>query len=144
MTPLPVIPAIRPRTRAECEQGERPCPWVSCRHHLYLDRALPGPGDGNRTVMTAIQGADPPDILPDPTALGESCALDIAHRGGHTLEQIAEILGGLSRERIRQIEAFALYRLGLRGRGDDGFDTAPDRPPPKHPRRKRRGRRFTP
>src|SRR5579883_3471647 len=25
----------RPRTRAECENGIRPCPYVSCKHHLY-------------------------------------------------------------------------------------------------------------
>lgn len=25
-----------PRTRADCEQGPRPCPWTRCRH------ALPG------------------------------------------------------------------------------------------------------
>lgn len=27
----------RPRTRADCENGERPCPWVSCKMHLLLD-----------------------------------------------------------------------------------------------------------
>src|SRR6476619_8074463 len=24
----------RPKTRADCAQGERPCPFVSCKHHL--------------------------------------------------------------------------------------------------------------
>src|SRR5690606_3867534 len=27
----------KPRTRAECVDGPRPCPFVSCRHHLYVD-----------------------------------------------------------------------------------------------------------
>jgi len=27
----------KPRTRAECVDGPRPCPYVSCQHHLYLD-----------------------------------------------------------------------------------------------------------
>lgn len=27
----------RPRTRGECEHAERPCPFVSCSMHLYLD-----------------------------------------------------------------------------------------------------------
>src|SRR5689334_22961695 len=27
----------RPRTRAECGDVPRPCPFVSCKHHLYLD-----------------------------------------------------------------------------------------------------------
>jgi hypothetical protein len=27
----------RPKSRADCQQMERPCPFVSCEHHLYLD-----------------------------------------------------------------------------------------------------------
>ncbi|MFH2010317.1 MAG: hypothetical protein ABI333_27210, partial [bacterium] len=27
----------RPTTRGECRQGPRPCPFVGCRHHLYLE-----------------------------------------------------------------------------------------------------------
>ena len=27
----------RPKMREDCGQGERPCPFVSCKHHLYLD-----------------------------------------------------------------------------------------------------------
>src|SRR5687768_4676303 len=27
----------RPQTRAECQGVPRPCPYVSCSHHLYLD-----------------------------------------------------------------------------------------------------------
>src|SRR3954470_6894429 len=27
----------RPTTRAECVNGLRPCPYVSCQHHLFLD-----------------------------------------------------------------------------------------------------------
>ena len=26
-----------PETRADCVGGARPCPFVSCKHHLYLD-----------------------------------------------------------------------------------------------------------
>src|SRR5688572_18051569 len=29
--------ADRPRTREECRDGPRPCPFVACRHHLYID-----------------------------------------------------------------------------------------------------------
>jgi len=28
---------LRPRTRADCKDAPRPCPFVSCKHHLYLD-----------------------------------------------------------------------------------------------------------
>src|ERR1043165_9901842 len=27
----------KPRTRAECAEGPRPCPFVSCKHHLFID-----------------------------------------------------------------------------------------------------------
>lgn len=27
----------RPRTRGDCFRLPRPCPFVGCRHHLYLD-----------------------------------------------------------------------------------------------------------
>src|SRR5438128_1430976 len=33
----PVEDVERPRTRAECKNEARPCPWVACKHHLYLD-----------------------------------------------------------------------------------------------------------
>lgn len=29
----------RPKTRADCLQEARPCPWVGCRHHLLLEIA---------------------------------------------------------------------------------------------------------
>src|SRR5205085_9123337 len=27
----------KPKSRSECLEGIRPCPFVSCKHHLYLD-----------------------------------------------------------------------------------------------------------
>ena len=39
-----------------------------------------------------------------------SCALDIADRGGATLEQVGDALG-IVRERVRQIETVALAKL---------------------------------
>jgi hypothetical protein len=83
----------RPRTRAECiDRNPRPCPWVSCKHHLYLDVH---PRNGSIKVnFPDREVADMP----------ETCALDIADAGGTTLEDIAALLN-LTRERIRQIEA---------------------------------------
>lgn len=87
----------RPRTRGECCDAPRPCPWVSCRYHLYLDVS---PKSG------AIK-FNHPDVEPD--ELTESCALDIADRGGAGREEVGGLVN-LSWERIRQIEILAFAK----------------------------------
>jgi DNA-directed RNA polymerase sigma subunit (sigma70/sigma32) len=42
--------------------------------------------------------------------LDETCALDVADKGGHTLDQVGKWMG-VTRERIRQIECSALSKL---------------------------------
>ena len=91
----------RPRTRHDCTQGEfaaRPCPFVSCKFHLFLDVS-------ERTGAIKFNF---PDLEPD--EMGESCALDVADRDGETLEEIGSIMN-LTRERIRQVETKGLARL---------------------------------
>lgn len=84
----------RPRTRAECVDGPRPCPIVSCKYHLYLDVH---PRTGNIKLNF-------PDIGVE--EMGESCALDVADRHGATIEEIGAIMN-LTRERVRQLEVRA-------------------------------------
>lgn len=43
----------------------------------------------------------------------QSCALDVADRGGATLEEIGDMLG-LTRERVRQVEEEAMERFTKR------------------------------
>jgi len=88
----------RPKTRSECVDGPRPCPHVSCRHHLYLDV---NPHTG--TIKLNF-----PDL--EVWELGVSCALDIAELGGTPIEAISDLLN-VTRERIRQIETKALSKL---------------------------------
>lgn len=45
--------------------------------------------------------------------MAETCALDVADRGPHTLDEIAGHLG-LTRERVRQIEESAMRKLNQR------------------------------
>jgi hypothetical protein len=88
----------RPHTRAECRNMERPCPFVGCKHHLYLDVS---PRGGIKFNF--------PDL--EVWELEETCALDVADRpGGVTLEEVGAIMN-LTRERIRQLEAIGLQRL---------------------------------
>ena len=44
--------------------------------------------------------------------MDETCALDVAGRGGITLEEVGEIMN-LTRERIRQVEVRGLIKLKL-------------------------------
>jgi hypothetical protein len=92
------LEALRPKLRSECAAGPRPCPHVSCRHHLYLDVS----------PKTGAIKLNFPDL--NPWDLPASCALDIAEDGGRTLEDVGEIMN-LTRERIRQLELKALSKL---------------------------------
>lgn len=88
----------RPRVRSECRGGVRPCPFVACKHHLYLDV---NPATGSIKINF-------PDI--EVWEMTETCALDIAERGGLTLEEVGSIMN-LTRERIRQVEVAGLEKL---------------------------------
>jgi hypothetical protein len=103
---------IRPKTREECRTGTRPCPFVSCSHHLYLDV---NPESG------AIK-LNFPHL--EVWEMAETCSLDVADRGGITLEEVGAILN-LTRERIRQVEVRGLTKIKLHT-GDE-LGLPPDR-----------------
>lgn len=87
----------RPRTRAECRDAVRPCPWVGCKHHLYLDV---NDGGNLRFTRPGVEVWDMP----------ESCSLDVAEYGGETLERVGELMG-YTRERCRQVEVAAIAKV---------------------------------
>lgn len=88
----------KPKNRAECAEGPRPCPFVSCKHHLFIDVS----------PRTGAIKLNFPDL--EVWDLGESCALDVADKHGTTLEDVGAIMN-LTRERIRQVEVKALAKL---------------------------------
>jgi hypothetical protein len=94
----PEVDTERPVTRADCANGERPCPFVSCQHHLYLDVS----------ARTGAIKLNFPDL--EVWEMTETCALDVADRGGTTLEEVGAIMN-LTRERIRQVEVKGLAKL---------------------------------
>jgi len=87
----------RPRTRGDCMFAPRPCPWVSCRWHLFLDV--------NHVGSIKLNF---PDL--EPWELKASCVLDVAAQGGATLEEVAELLN-VTRERVRQIDLAVRAKL---------------------------------
>lgn len=109
---LLVIDEQRPQTRAECPP--HPCPWVSCRFHLGVDVS-----DAGSLILNHPAVAEG-----DLTKLPDTCVLDVAERGGATLEDVGERFG-VSRERIRQMEERALLRLRLH---EDDLEAIPALP----------------
>ncbi len=87
----------RPLTRGDCVDGVRPCPWVSCRHHLYLD-VLPKTGALKHNF---------PDL--EVSEMAESCSLDHADARAE-LERVGELMN-LTHEAVRQIQETALRKL---------------------------------
>ncbi len=92
------LQALRPLTRGDCAKGPRPCPWVACKYHLYLDVST-------RTGSIKLNF---PDL--EPWELQDSCVLDVADKGPVTLEDVGRIMN-LTRERIRQLEQAASVRI---------------------------------
>lgn len=92
------IEQLRPRMRADCANSARPCLFVSCKHHLYLDV---NPETGSIKLN-----------FPDKEIweISDTCALDVADKGGITLEEVGAIMN-LTRERIRQVETRGLLKL---------------------------------
>ncbi len=90
--------AIRPHSRCDCQSAQRPCLFVSCKHHLYLDV--------NQDTGSIKFNFPDKEVW----EMKETCALDVADRGGITLEEVGEILN-LTRERIRQVEVKGLTKL---------------------------------
>lgn len=94
----PVVDVERPQTRADCVSGPRPCPFVACRHHLYLDVTFAG------SVKLNF-----PDL--DVEQMPVSCSLDVADdHHVRSIEQVGPFLN-VTRGRVQQLEKSAKQRL---------------------------------
>jgi len=93
----------RPKTRGDCVDAPRPCPFLSCRHHIAYEVSAVG------SITHRFPGLELED-------LPETCSLDVADDGvDKTLEEIGLVMN-LTRERVRQIEEEAIETLQLHRR----------------------------
>lgn len=74
---LPVLPTVR----RQCQGVPRPCPFVSCRHHNYLDVNL----------ETGTITLNFPEIEPWEMEPAKSCSLDVANGGQDPYEPLEVI-----------------------------------------------------
>jgi len=92
---LPELPWFR----GDCANVPRPCPFVSCRHNLYLDVSSRG---AIRLNFPALEPGEMP--------AQSSCALDVAERGGMREDAVAATLN-VNRRWVQKIEARAFRKL---------------------------------
>lgn len=92
----------RPRTRADCAEVPRPCPYVSCRYHLYLDV-----NDETGALRLNFPTLEPADLQ-------HSCALDVADEVDlSNLPTFADVGRkiNVTRERIRMMLRLSLAQV---------------------------------
>jgi hypothetical protein len=92
----------RPLTRGECIDMPRPCPFVGCRYHLFLEVT-------NTGGITLPWGEDP-EAIKD---LKHTCALDVAEGDGIERNELAAIFN-LSSYGVTNVYNSALAKLGMR------------------------------
>jgi hypothetical protein len=108
-----------PLTWGDCQDEEGPCPYVSCRYHLFL-----GVDPSTGSMKLNFPDLFDEDGSPRLDEMPATCALRVAELDGVTLEVMGEMLN-LTRERARQIEVSALERLrkGLAQLGLDSHES---------------------
>jgi hypothetical protein len=121
----------RARTRADCMAGgmnaERPCPYVTCRHHLAVEVT---PAGNLRLVFPeAFEGLEP-----HLERMRATCSIDVAEQGAHDLDDVAAHMN-VSAERVRQIQerAQSRHRESFAAAREGEFVAPPPKPltPPR-------------
>jgi hypothetical protein len=112
------VAKLRPQTRGECAGGERPCPWLGCRHHLALD--VHEETGGLKENFPHLRILQEPENL---VYLRDTCALDVADRvqdegGEMEWEDIGRTMN-LGIERCRQLAAKGQQDIRVRDVRED-------------------------
>lgn len=96
----------RPRTRGDCADVPRPCPFIGCKYNNYANLTPSG------ALKPTWPNLEPWEVNPE-----LSCALDVADRGGAGMKTVATATN-LTEERIRQeqVSGFRTLRKKRVGR----------------------------
>lgn len=95
----------KPRTRGDCEDGPRPCPWVTCRYHTLLDISH----HGKLFKSRRFDENSPEDIIDALARMRHTCALDVGELGAHTQAEVASILN-VDQSSVAHTEVDAIAR----------------------------------
>lgn len=99
------LEAERPHVRGDCLPGGknemRPCPFVSCRYHLWADVG---------TEKGSIKLNFPHIEVERLTEMVHTCALDVADGGETPVEDLSALMN-LGVERVRQVTAIAIQEM---------------------------------
>jgi hypothetical protein len=96
---LPIVEVTAPpATRGDCSAIARPCPRYLCRHNLSVEDERAG---------RPHHGVSPPPVI---VVKSESCALDVAERGGLSYRALGAVLA-ITRQRAEQVAARAARKL---------------------------------
>lgn len=134
------IEALRPRSRADCKTGPRPCPWVGCRHHTALTVDLERGSIKETFPQLEIMSRPEGDGLHVLEQVVGTCSLDIADKvddgtegiggllalyqsassgkplgqaPGMTIEETGKVMN-LSVERVRQLGGQAMQEVRVK------------------------------
>lgn len=102
----------RPLVREECLQGPRPCPWLSCRYHMFEVLAR----KSGKTSIKQIARWDEDRIAELVESLPATCCLDLVAQGRELTLQETGLVLNLTRERVRQIQQMGEEQLQAVGR----------------------------
>lgn len=98
---------MRPAKRGDCEQMSRPCPYVSCRHHLLIDVTRKGSlisrmigrpyvrasGKTSGSAHDKLIEGWSDDVVKSLGEMTQTCSLDVAATGPINETQIAALIG---------------------------------------------------
>lgn len=105
----------KPKTRADCIDGPRPCLYFTCRHNLTLDPESPIEVDADDLplrlpLLSPVLGGNVirlPILLPDQPS---NCALD--YQGQDMTDAEVAAVMGLTESEVIKIQASAHAKLG--------------------------------